>query len=341
MKAALLQDTHKVVIEAFDKPAVGETDILIRVAYAGVCGSDVHAYQGTHPFRKPPVVLGHEVSGYVAELGERVKGFAVGNAVTVMPYQYCGHCHCCQQGLTNVCLNKVVPGIGGWQGTFADYFVSQPEITYKLGPTTSLRVGALAEPLAVGVHSLSRGRFSAGSRVLILGGGTIGLLTALAARCAGAPEVAITDLFDFKLEMARGLGIDAYSAKGEDVQSAIRADHPDGFDLVCLASGAAITVGQALGLIRRGGCIVVTAMFTKPVLTDLLAVTLNEVALVGTQIYTGADFRQALHWLDREGPLFDKLISRVYPLDQAEKALLALIEEPGKVVKVLLEPEPD
>lgn len=339
MKAALLQATRQIAIIETETPLVGPTDILVQVEYAGVCGSDVHAYVGTHPFRKPPVTLGHEVSGRIAVLGDQVQGFSLGEPVTVMPYLYCGHCSACQRGRTNICLNKRAPGTGNWLGTFAEFFVSQSEITYKLEEAVSARVGVLAEPLAVGIHALARGEMSPGSRVLVLGGGTIGLLTALAARLAGATTVAITDLYDQKLALALELGIDAaYNARQENLVQAIRGDHPEGFDVICLASGAAVTVKQALALVQRAGRIVVTAMLTEPVPTDLLAVTLNEVEIVGTQIYTDADFRQALHWLRREPDFFGKTISRVYPLEAAEEAVRALIEHPGEVVKVLLRP---
>lgn len=337
MKAALLQETGKVVIQTFGRPTIGPHEVLIRVEYAGVCGSDVHAYHGTHPFRKPPVILGHEVAGRIVALGEAVQGFAIGDAVTVMPYLHCGHCPPCLRGQTNVCLHKRVPGTGDWLGTFAEYFGADAAITYKLGPHTDTRRGVLAEPLAVGIHALRRGGMGSGSRVLVLGGGTIGLLTALAARLAGATDVALTDLYDHKLDIARAVGIEAaYNARQANLVETIRRQHPEGFDVICLASGAAITVEQALALIQRGGRVVVTAMFTAPVLTDLLAVTLGEVELVGTQIYTDADFRQALHWLEQQGDVFELLISRVYPLEAARDALHTLSERPGEVIKVLL-----
>lgn len=339
MKAALLQETGKVVIQTFGRPTIGPKELLIQVEYAGVCGSDVHAYHGTHPFRKPPVILGHEVAGRIVALGEAVQGFALGDAVTVMPYLHCGHCPPCLRGQTNVCLHKRVPGTGDWLGTFAEYFRADASITYKLGPNTDTRRGVLAEPLAVGIHALRRGGMGPGSRVLVLGGGTIGLLTAIAAWLTGATDVALTDLYDYKVDLARSVGVEAaYNARQADLVEVIRREHPDGFDLICLASGAAITVEQALALIQRGGRIVVTAMFTAPVLTNLLAVTLGEVELVGTQIYTDADFRQALHWLERRPRLFDPLISRVYPLEAASDALRLLSERPGEVIKVLLHP---
>ena len=162
MRAATLETTGKIVVGEVDDLSVGADEALIKVAYAGVCGSDVHSFEGTHPFRHPPVVLGHEVAGTVEALGPEAKGLAIGDRVTVMPYVACGVCHTCQRGLTYICENKVVPGSKGWVGTFAEYFVAKDRITYKLGENTSLKRGLLAEPLAVGVHSVRRARVAKG-----------------------------------------------------------------------------------------------------------------------------------------------------------------------------------
>lgn len=340
MQVAVLEDRGRIVIEEADVPTVGPTDILIRVAYAGVCGSDLHAFKGLHPFRQPPVILGHELSGTIVEIGRGVRGFSVGDRVTVMPYLSCGQCIYCQRGRSNICLNKTVPGIKGWLGTFAEYFSSRPEITYLLGESTSLERGALAEPLAVAVHSVAQGRVGAGSSVLILGSGTIGLLTAVAAQMAGATTVVATDLYEYNLAMARELGVDgAYDAVDEKLEETIRSHHPQGFDVVFLTGGAAVTVGQGLGLIQRAGRMVITAMFMEPVPVDLLDMTLNEIELIGTQIYTGADFEKALAWLDEGAFPFDKLVDHVLPLDRAQEALQMLEERQEDAVKVLLTPE--
>jgi len=212
----MLQEAGRIVVQEAPRPAVGRGEVLIRVAYAGVCGSDLHAFLGTHPFRKPPVVLGHELSGTVAEVGEGVEGLAVGDLVTVLPAVSCGQCRACVAGRTNICENRVVPGVQGWLGAFAEYFAAPATVTYPLGRHTTLVQGALAEPLAVAAHAVERGGVGAGSDVLILGGGTIGLLIGYAAQRAGARSVAITDLYDYNLTVASALGIaHTYNARQE------------------------------------------------------------------------------------------------------------------------------
>ncbi|MBC7236625.1 MAG: alcohol dehydrogenase catalytic domain-containing protein [Chloroflexi bacterium] len=339
MKAALLETEGRIAIVEAERPSIGPDDVLIRVAYAGVCGSDLHSFEGSHPFRKPPVILGHELSGTVVERGERVESLAIGDPVTVMPYIHCGRCAMCRRGRTNICLNKIVPGIKGWAGTFAEYFRAPAAVTYKLGERTSLREGALAEPLAVAVHSVAQGRVGQGDRVLILGAGTIGLLTGIAARQAGASAVAITDLYEYNLSVGCTLGFDAaYRADQQDLVQRIRADYAEGFDVLFLTSGAAVTVTQSLELAQRTARIVATAIFPRPVTLDIGPITQGELELIGTSIYTDLDFRRALLWLDEHVHPFERLIDHELPLDAAQGALEMLAGRTEDAIKVLLRP---
>ncbi len=339
MRAAVLEDTYKIAVREVDDLQPGPDDLLIETRYAGICGSDLHAFKGVHPFRKPPVILGHELSGTVVGLGNEVTGFRVGDPVTVMPLLACKACLQCQLGNEHICLNKRVPGIKGWTGTFAQYFLAKPSITYRLGEHTGLEVGALAEPLAVGVHAVfQRGRVEAGSRVLVLGTGTIGIVTALAAKMAGAREIVVTDLFDFNVGLTRELcGARGYDAKTERLEEIVLKDYPGKFDVTFLCSGAPATVTQAFGLTRRGGRIVVTGLVLTPVPTDLTAVSLNEFEIIGSQVYTHLDFQKAVDWIDSSAFAFRKLITHILPLEEAEAGLDLLAQHREDVAKVLLD----
>lgn len=335
----MLEDTGRIAIKVVDGLRPAPDEILIHTAYAGVCGSDLHAFHGKHPFRKPPVVLGHEISGTIEELGKEVCGFHPGDRVTVMPLLACKSCLHCRTGNENICLNKKVPGIEGWLGSFAEYFLSKSSITYVLGAKTGLDVGVLAEPLAVGIHSIfRRGRVEAGSRVLILGAGTIGILTALAAKMAGAKEIVVTDLFEFNLGLTRELcGAKTYHARTEGLEAIILNDFPEKFDATVLCSGAPKTVAQALRLTRRGGRIVVTGLFHAPVPVELTTVSLNEFEVVGSVVYDHHDFKKAVDWIDSGAFAFSKVITHVLPMDQADFALNLLDRHQENVAKILLE----
>ncbi len=337
MRAVMLEETGRVAVVEHERPKLGPNDVLIEVAYAGICGSDMHAFRGHHPFREPPVVLGHEVSGTVAAVGSDVDGFIAGDRVTVMPAASCGHCTYCERGLPNLCVNKEVPGTGDWVGTMADYFRADAEITYRLGENTSLRLGCLAEPLAVAAHSVAQGNVCPGSHVLVLGGGTIGLLTALAARIVGAETVVLTDLYDYKVDIAKEMGIDdVWNARRADLTQTLLEAYPGKFETVLLASGAPPVMEQAMALVQRGGRIVVTALFLRQAPVDLLQVTLKELEIAGSQIYTAEDFEAALEWLDEGRWPFEKIISHVHPLEKAPEALRDIAEHPERAVKVLL-----
>src|SRR5574337_150838 len=133
MKVAMLEDKFRIAVREVGDLHPAADELLIETRFAGVCGSDLHAFKGVHPFRKPPVILGHELSGTIVELGKGVTGFRPGERVTVMPLLACKNCLPCQMGHENICLNKRVPGVEGLLGSFAQYFLSKPSITHKLG----------------------------------------------------------------------------------------------------------------------------------------------------------------------------------------------------------------
>ncbi len=338
MRVAMLRRPGQVIIEEAPMLVPGPGEVLISVVYAGICGSDMHSFEGTHPFRHPPVVLGHEVSGTVAALGAGVTALQVGDAVTVMPFTYCGVCSQCRQGRPNTCLNKVVPGLRGWQGTFADYFLSRADIVYPLGGV-SLRRGVLAEPYAVGVHAVRRGLVGPDTHVLVLGGGSIGLFTTAAAHLAGAASVAVTDLYEHNLALAVKMGAEhTYSAGDIDLVSTVRRDYPEGFDVIYLTSAAKPVVKQAIALARPGGRIVVVALFAGEVPVVLSDLTVKELDLVGSQIYTHEDFRMALDHLVAGDLPYDDLITHELPLVEAQQAMELMLRRDEPLVKALLCP---
>jgi L-iditol 2-dehydrogenase len=337
MKIAMMVDDGKIEIQDINDLSCENDEILIETKYAGICGSDIHAYKGNHPFRKPPVILGHEVSGNVVTMGKDVSGFSIGDPVTVMPYTSCGVCTSCRKGKENICRKKRVPGTGNWLGTFSEFFVSKPQITFKLRANTGLDIGVLAEPLAVAVHSVQQGRLKTGESIAVLGAGPIGLLTGLVAHTDGASKIAVTDLFDHNLSLATELfGAETYNAQQKKITEKINSNHPDKYDVVFLCGNANIMVKQAFEIVRPGGRIVITGMFLKPVELSLIDMTLQEIELIGTQIYDHQDFQKAIALLESSDYEFKKLISNIMPLESAKEAMQMVCDPDQNTVKVLL-----
>lgn len=255
MKAAVLQETYKIVLQDVPEVQPQAGEVKIQVKFTGICGSEIHAFKGTHPYRKPPVILGHELAGEVVALGSNVQGFAIGDRVTVEPQIACGECQPCSQGWTNLCDRKVVLGTTDWTGSFAEYIVAHQNVVYKLPDNLSYEQGVMVEPLAVGVSAVRRSEMKLGDNVLILGGGTIGLVTLMAAREAGAKQIFVTDVVDFNLDKAREVGATTtINVRNQDpVKTILEQTDGRGVDLAFITAGVDQAVGQALQAVRKRG----------------------------------------------------------------------------------------
>lgn len=152
MKAVYVIDKEKTEVREIERPTIKPDEVLIKARTVGVCGSDLHLFKGTHPFRHAPAILGHEIAGDIVEVGSAVTKFKVGDRVTVEPQVGCHSCEMCDKGYVSLCKGKAVPGTPKWIGTFAEYFNAKEEIVYKLNDNISYQVGSLTEPLAVAVH---------------------------------------------------------------------------------------------------------------------------------------------------------------------------------------------
>ena len=206
MKALVVTDKHKMELQDIPKPEIKPGKVLIKVAYCGICGSDLPRYfeGGVHAF---PQVLGHEFSGTVEAIGEGVSTISVGEKVAVAPLVPCGTCENCQKGEPAMCTQYSFIG-SREQGAMAEYVVVPEKNCVKVPDTLSLKEAALLEPLTVAIHGIERVRVPAGAEVLVLGAGTIGLLTVLALRAIGVGKITVVDLNDKKLTLAKKIGAD-------------------------------------------------------------------------------------------------------------------------------------
>ncbi|MBZ5740975.1 zinc-dependent alcohol dehydrogenase [Nocardioides mangrovi] len=313
----------------------GPGEVQIAVAYAGICGTDLHVFHGDMDARvATPAVIGHEMSGLVAAVGAGVGGWDVGDAVTVMPLVWDGTCPACRAGHQHVCQHLDFVGIdspGALQGRWnvrADLLVGLPA-------GLSLRHAALVEPVAVAVHDVRRSELAAGDRAVVLGGGPIGVLIAVVARDAGA-EVLVVEPDPGRRAMIEGFGLRAVDPGETDLVGVVESwTGGAGADVVFEVSGAAAAVLSATAVAKVRGTVVVVAIHPQPKPVDLQRVFWRELRLLGARVYERTDFERAVELLASGVVPADAVISEVVPLTAVADAFTAL--ESGRAMKILVD----
>lgn len=338
MKRMTLIEPEKIIAEEVPQPQAKPDELLLKIKYVGICGSDVHAYFGKHPFISTPVSLGHEFIGEVLEVGSEVKGFAVGDHVTAMPQLYCGHCELCAEGRYNICESLSVIGCQS-EGAACEFFALKAELAKKIPAGLDLRSAALIEPIAVGVHALRRVDSIAGKNVVVLGAGTIGNVCAQAAAALGAKNVLITDLSEERLALARRCGLRHAVNTGErDLEEAM-AECFDGAkaDIFFECVGVAATVNQAIRLSKKGRDIVVLGVFEEMATVDMGLVQDKELRLIGSLMYTEADYDTTIELLAAGKVDARPLITAVFPFAEYERAFTLAADRSQPNLKILVE----
>ena len=336
MLAAFSGGKEKIEVRETPVPAPGPGEVLLRVRACGICGSDLHFYRGQLPM--PPVVSpGHEFAGEVVEVGEGVEGFPPGRRVVVEPLRVCRRCSHCRTGNYQLCPRRVLLGTFA-SGGLAEYVLVPDYTLYPLPDALDFELGALVEPLAVVVHGLHLVGLAFGDRVVILGCGTIGVMTALAARALGAAEIAVTYRYEHQARAALAAG--ATRVVAADDASALAGDKPD--VVVETVGGHAETLGQAVGLVRPGGRVSILGLFTGPVQVNALTMMLNEVRTAGAITYCRSgrltDFETALRMIEADPERARGIITHRFPLAEADQAFRTAADKSSASIKVQVHP---
>lgn len=337
MKAALVTGKEIVSIQDIERPVIGADEVLIKVAAVAVCGSDVHLFEGTHAFRKPPAVLGHEIAGEVVEIGANVKTIAVGDRVTVEPHLGCGECEFCKKELVNICINKKAPGTPNWIGTFVEYFNAPAKSVHKLADGVSYEMGVLIEPLAVAVHAMNRVSVIDRDCIVILGVGAIGYLTQVVAKKMGYKTIITTDTAKFNREVSLKLGATvSLNPKVEDVATKVmELTNGSGADVCIITASAPNILDQACVCVRKRGEIGIVSMITERIPFYSYTPVFKEQNIFGSMTYETKDFLEATKMVN-EGLDINDFITHKFTLDDAQKALKVLSEKKENVGKVLI-----
>ena len=298
MKAVFLDEPGKTSVRDIPQPVPGAGEVLVRVKAVGVCGSDVHFFEhgrvGDFVVREP-LILGHECAGEVAELGPGVRGVELGQHVALEPQVPCRCCRYCKEGHYNLCQGVRFMAAPPDHGAFAEYVVVPQDFAHPLVEGLSWEVGAMVEPLAVGMHAVARANLRAGERVAVLGAGTIGLLAIAAAAAAGASRIVAVDLVERKLELAKRMGatevINAAVQKPEDYLS------EDGYrswaQVVLDCAGFQATMTQGIEMAAPGGRLALVGMGAECVELPLIASLIKELNFYGVFRYANVHGKTA------------------------------------------------
>ncbi|BAS28041.1 zinc-dependent alcohol dehydrogenase [Limnochorda pilosa] len=338
MRAALFREIGSIVVEDRPVPEPGPGEVRIKPLAVGICGSDMHAFAGEHPFVHPPIVLGHEIGAQVDEVGPGVEELRPGQLVTVEPNLVCGTCHNCRTGRYNICENLRVIGCVGYDGAMTEYMVVPSEKVFPVPAHWSAERAALVEPVAVGVHAIRQGGFQPGQNVLVLGAGIIGLVTAQAARAFGAGRIIVVDLLGSRLERARGLGFtDVVNNATADLQQELRrllkGELPDMiFDCVAIQP----TLDTAVEIARKGTRIVVVGVPAGRLSVPMHLVQDRELELVGTLMYRREDYDASIRLMESGAISTEGFITHRFAMDQVMEAFSVAINQKETALKVML-----
>ena len=343
MRALLLSQYKHLEVTDQPTPQPGPNDVLVQVAACGICGSDVHGFDGASGRRIPPIVMGHEAAGTIAALGAEVKSFAIGDRITFDSTVYCGQCSFCVKGEVNLCDNRQVVGVScddyRRPGAFAEYVAVPARILYRLPDALPFASAAMLEAVSVALHGVRVASLKGGETALVIGAGMIGLLLLQAARAAGCSRVYIADIDATRLALARKLGADqTFEASGEALhQSILDLTAGQGVDVVFEAVGRDETVNSSIDCVRKGGTVALVGNIAREIKLPLQKVVTREIRLQGSCSSSG-EYPQAMELIAAGKINVDMLISAVAPLTDGPAWFDRLYGREPNLMKVVLDP---
>jgi (R,R)-butanediol dehydrogenase/meso-butanediol dehydrogenase/diacetyl reductase len=326
--AAYYTGNRSFSVETAVAPPPGPGEVQVDVAYCGICGTDMHVFHGNMDGRVGDHrVIGHEMSGVVAEVGEGVEGFAPGDKVVVRPLDACGACPACVAGHGHICHRLKFLGLDT-DGAMQEKWIVPAHTLHKLPADMPLERAALIEPLAVACHDVRRGRLAAGETALVIGGGPIGMLIAMVAKEAGA-RVILSEINEARLAMAATMGFTGLDPRKTDVAKAVEdATGGAGADVVFEVSGTQAGVDLMTAAAATRGRIVMVAIHAKKPQIDLFRFFWREIDMLGARVYEPADYEEAIALVASGRIDVDRLITDRHDLPAIQSAFEALDGNP-------------
>lgn len=344
MKVAVMNGIGKMGFEEREIPHPKENEVLVKLEYVGICGSDLHYYEtgaiGDYVV-EPPFVLGHEPGGTVVEVGENVKHLQVGDRVALEPGKTCGHCEFCKQGKYNLCPDVVFFATPPVDGVFQEYVAHEADLCFKLPDNVSTLEGALIEPLAVGFHAAIQGNAHLGQKAVVMGAGCIGLVSMMALKARGVSEVYVVDIMEKRLEKALELGASGviHGAKENVLERVKELTGGNGTDLVIETAGTEITTRQAIQIAKKGSTIVLVGYSKSGEMTLPMSLALDKELSFKTVFRYRHIYPMAIDAVASGKVNLKGIVTNIFTLDEAQKAMDYSVNNKADIVKAVIKIE--
>jgi len=343
VKSLVLTESKVLRIQESPTPDLAADEALIRVKACGICGSDVHGYDGSSGRRIPPLIMGHEAAGVIEGMGAKVEGFSLGDRVTFDSTVYCGECEYCLEGKVNLCDRRMVLGVSCGEyrrhGAFAEYVAVPSRILYKLPPSLPFEHAAMIEAVSVAVHAVGRVKFQPGDASVVVGAGMIGLLLVQAARAAGCDRVIAVDLDRDRLKLAKELGAtqSINPLESDTIETILGATAGQGVRVSFEVVGSTPTVETAIQATRKGGAVVLVGNLAPQVEFPLQSVVTREITLFGSCASAG-EYPKCIELMDKGAIKVSPLISAQATLEEGAEWFDRLYAKEAGLMKVILHP---
>jgi 2-desacetyl-2-hydroxyethyl bacteriochlorophyllide A dehydrogenase len=335
MKAAVLKDKRTMVVEEVPAPKAGPGEVIIKIKYVGICGTDLHLYaSGLLP---PDTVMGHECVGVIAELGEGTEGWSVGDRVALYGGLSCGKCFWCKRGQTSLCREMGGIGLGDMPGGYAELLRAFTSMLVRIPDEISLKDAALLDPFSTAFHAVRLAGFQLGDTALVMGAGPIGLCIIQQLRLAGARLVIATEIVQKRAQAAKHFGADIVLRPDDDVFGKMSELTNDiGVDYVFECVGTPDTTQDAFTLVRRAGKVVIVGVCTEPATVQPVLWVIKEISMQATLGFVRSELEGSLDLL-RKGVLkTDGLVSETVSLERLPETFERLLS-PSEEIKLLVE----
>ncbi len=341
MKTAVMTGIGKMAFVERDIPVPKSNEVLVKLEYVGICGSDMHYYEtgaiGNFVV-KPPFVLGHEPGGTVIEVGSDVKHLKVGDRVALEPGKTCGHCEFCRQGKYNLCPDVIFFATPPVDGVFQEYVAHEADLCFKLPENVSTLEGALIEPLAVGFHAANQGGAHIGQTAVVMGAGCIGLVSMMALKAEGVSRVYVADIMEKRLQKALELGADGVIHAGEEntAEAVMRLTEGAGCDLVIETAGTEITTRQAIEAAKKGGTIVLVGYSKTGEMTLPMSMALDKELTFKTIFRYRHIYPMAIDAVSSGKVNLKGIVTDIFDFDDIQNAMDRSIQDKADIVKAVV-----